>query len=71
MEIIEAIVNFVALCVEALGAVVAIYGGITLMEGQSQQTAIKKLEGLQYVVGGVGIFLIGMKIVPMILNIFN
>lgn len=71
MELIQEVVNLVAKLIEGLGIVVAAYGGYNIMEGQSQQTAIKKLEGLQYVVGGVGIFFIGYKIVPMILSVFN
>ena len=71
METINAVVDFAAKAVEGIGIAIAIYGAINFLEGQSQQTAIKKLEGLQYVVGGVGVFLLGMKIVPLIINVFN
>lgn len=71
MDIIQQVVDFMCLAVEAIGVVVGAYGGINFFEGASQQAAAKKLEGLQFVVGGVGIFFIGYKIIPLILTIFN
>lgn len=71
MEAINQIVNFAASAVEAAGIAVAAYGAYSFFEGASQQTAIKKLEGLLYIVGGVGIYLLGLKIIPLILTVFN
>lgn len=71
MDLIKQVVDFIALAIEAIGIVVAAYGGICFFEGASQQAAAKKLEGLQFVVGGVGVFLIGLKIIPLILTVFN
>lgn len=71
MDIIQEVVDFMGLAVEAIGVVVAAYGGINFFEGASQQAAAKKLEGLQFVVGGVGIFFIGLKIIPLILTVLS
>lgn len=71
MEAIQTIVDFSANAVQAAGIAVACYGGYSFFEGASQQTAIKKLEGLLYIVGGVGIWMLGYKIVPLILSSFN
>lgn len=71
MEAIQAIVDFASLCVEALGIASAIYGIICFSEGHSQQTAIKKVEGLGYIVGGAVIWGAGYKLVPLILPALN
>lgn len=67
MEAIQSVINFAASGVEALGIGLAIYGIICFQEGHSQQTAMKKIEGLGYIIGGAVVWGAGYKLVPLIL----
>lgn len=67
MEAIQTIVDFAAKGVEALGIALAIYGIICFQEGHSQQAAMKKIEGLGYIIGGAVVWGCGNKLVPLIL----
>ena len=67
MEAIQEVVNFASNAVEALGIVLAIYGIICFSEGHSQQTSIKKVEGLGFIVGGAVIWAAGYKLIPLIM----
>lgn len=71
MGIFEQIVNFASMGVMAWGAVYAIIGIINFSEGHSQQSAAKKEEGMGKLVGGGVIFLVGMLLIPQIINLLQ
>lgn len=71
MGIFEQIVNFASMGVMGWGAVYAIIGIINFSEGHSQQNAAKKEEGMGKLVGGGVIFMVGMLLVPQIINLLQ
>lgn len=56
--------------VSAFGGGFIISGIIDLGEGNSQQNAAKKNEGISKIVGGIMVILVGIVLVPQIRSIF-
>lgn len=55
----------------ALGAGLAIWGGINLMEGYGNDNPGAKSQGIKQLMAGGGVALIGMTLVPLLANLFN
>ena len=55
----------------ALGAGLAIWGGINLMEGYGNDNPGAKSQGMKQLMAGGGVALIGMTLVPLLANLFN
>lgn len=71
MEFIQEVVNFMALAVKGFGAGAAVVGLIDFSEGRSQNNAGKKEEGMNKMMGGGIIFLVGQILVPKLINFFT
>lgn len=55
----------------ALGAGLAIWGGVNLMEGYGNDNPGAKSQGIKQLMAGGGVALIGMTLVPLLANLFN
>ena len=55
----------------ALGAGLAIWGGVNLMEGYGNDNPGAKSQGMKQLMAGGGVALIGMTLVPLLANLFN
>lgn len=71
MQVISEVINFFSMGVQALGGVIAVLGVIDYMEGRSKNQAASKDEGVNKIVSGAVIFLIGLKLVPQISSFFG
>jgi len=54
----------------ALGAGLAIWGGINLMEGYGSDNPGSKSQGIKQLMAGAGIILIGVMLIPQIPSLF-
>ena len=55
----------------ALGAGLAIWGAINLMEGYGNDNPGAKSQGMKQLMAGGGVALIGMQLIPLLANLFN
>lgn len=67
---IEEAVKWASAAVCAFGAGFIVAGIIDLGEGNSQQNAAKKNEGISKLIGGIMVCLVGIVLVPKIRDIF-
>ena len=54
----------------AIGAGLAVWGVINLLEGYGSDNPGAKSQGIKQLMAGGGIVIIGMRLVPMIANLF-
>ncbi|MBO4390507.1 MAG: Maff2 family protein [Lachnospiraceae bacterium] len=54
----------------ALGAGLAVWGGVNLMEGYGQDNPGAKSQGMKQLMAGGGIILIGVTLVPLLAGLF-
>jgi hypothetical protein len=71
MDFFAASINTLRVLVIALGAGLGVWGGINLMEGYGQDNPGAKSQGMKQLMAGGGVALIGMRLVPMLANLFN
>lgn len=71
MEFLQETVNFMALAVKGFGGATAVMGLIDFGEGRSQNNAGKKDEGMNKMMGGGIIFLVGQLLVPQLMKFFG
>ena len=71
MEFFTASIDTLKVLVIALGAGLGGWGGINLMEGYGNDNPGSKSQGMKQLMAGGGVALIGMKLVPMLANLFS
>ncbi len=71
MEFFAASIDTLKVLVIALGAGLGVWGGINLMEGYGQDNPGSKSQGMKQLMAGGGVALIGMKLVPLLENLFS
>lgn len=71
MEFFAASIETLRVLVIALGAGLGVWGGINLMEGYGQDNPGAKSQGMKQLMAGGGVALIGMRLIPMLANLFN
>lgn len=71
MDFFAESINTLRVLVIALGAGLGVWGGINLMEGYGQDNPGAKSQGMKQLMAGGGVALIGMRLVPMLANLFN
>ncbi|WP_342755928.1 Maff2 family mobile element protein [Kineothrix sedimenti] len=71
MEFFTEVINVMKLLVCGFGAGMAVIGGINFASGHSQHNASKKEDGMGQLMGGGGIFLIGILLVPKLAEFFS
>ena len=59
-------INTLSILVIALGAGLAVWGVINLLEGYGSDNPGAKSQGMKQVMAGGGVVLIGMNLVPML-----
>lgn len=71
MEFINSLITFGSALVACSGAAIGITGLSDYSKGKSQHNVGAQEEGLQKIVGGVAIILIGLELVPQITSFFS
>jgi len=70
MGFFSSAVSVLQTLVIALGAGLAIWGVINLLEGYGQDNPAAKSQGMKQLMAGGGVALIGMILVPMLSGLF-
>ncbi len=70
MEFFSEAVNTLSILVIALGAGLAVWGVINLLEGYGSDNPSAKSQGIKQLMAGGGVVLIGMQLVPMLAGLF-
>jgi hypothetical protein len=71
MAFFQSAVGVLQTLVIALGAGLAVWGGINLMEGYGQDNPGAKSQGIKQLIAGGGIALIGVLLVPLLSNLLS
>lgn len=71
MEFFAEAINTLKILVIALGAGLAVWGVINLLEGYGNDNPGAKSQGMKQLMAGGGVVLIGMTLVPMLSNLFG
>ena len=71
MDFFQSAVGVLQTLVIALGAGLAVWGGINLMEGYGQDNPGAKSQGMKQLIDGGGVALIGATLVPLLANLFG
>ena len=64
-------INTLQILVSALGAGLAVWGVINLLEGYGADNPGAKSQGMKQLMAGGGVVLIGMNLVPLLSNLFG
>ncbi len=70
MEFFSEAVNTLSILVIALGAGLAVWGVINLLEGYGSDNPSAKSQGIKQLMAGGGVVLIGMQLVPVLAGLF-
>ena len=70
MSFFTSAVSILQTLVVALGAGLAAWGGINLMEGYGGDNPGAKSQGIKQLMAGGGIVLIGTQLIPLLANLF-
>lgn len=71
MEFFTEGINTLKVLVTAIGAGLGAWGVMNLMEGYGNDNPGAKSQGIKQLMAGGGIVLIGMKLIPLLSNVFN
>ena len=71
MEFFTESINVLQTLVIALGAGLAIWGVVNLLEGYGNDNPGAKSQGMKQLMAGGGVALIGMVLVPLLSNLFG
>jgi hypothetical protein len=71
MEFFNTAVTTLRTLVIALGAGLAVWGVINLMEGYGNDNPGAKSQGIKQLMAGGGIVLIGMNLIPLLSGLFG
>ncbi|MDD3229801.1 MAG: Maff2 family protein [Oscillospiraceae bacterium] len=64
-------INVLKVLVIALGAGLAVWGVINLLEGYGNDNPGAKSQGMKQLMAGGGVVLIGIKLIPMLSGLFS
>ena len=70
MEFFSSAVNTLQTLVVALGAGLAVWGVINLLEGYGGDNPSSKSQGIKQLMAGGGVILLGMTLVPLLAGLF-
>ena len=70
MEFFTSAVDTLKLLVIALGAGLAVWGVINLLEGYGSDTPAAKSQGIKQLMAGGGIILLGTTLIPLLATLF-
>ncbi len=71
MAFFTSAINILQTLVVAIGAGLAVWGVINLLEGYGNDNPGAKSQGIKQLMAGGGVVLIGTQLVPLLGNLFN
>ncbi|MFZ5975116.1 Maff2 family protein [Geosporobacter subterraneus DSM 17957] len=71
MEFFTEAINVLKVLVIALGAGLAVWGVINLLEGYGNDNPGAKSQGMKQLMAGGGVVLIGLKLIPLLSGLFS
>jgi hypothetical protein len=71
MEFFNSAIDVLQTLVTAIGAGLAVWGAINLLEGYGNDNPGAKSQGIKQLIAGGGIALVGMVLVPLLSGLFS
>jgi hypothetical protein len=71
MEFFTEAINVLKVLIIALGAGLAVWGVINLLEGYGNDNPGAKSQGMKQLMAGGGVVLIGIKLIPLLSGLFS
>lgn len=71
MEFFNQAIDILKILVMALGAGLAIWGVINLLEGYGSDNPAAKSQGIKQLMAGGGVVLIGLQLIPLLSGLFS
>ena len=71
MEFFNSAIEFLQTLVVALGAGLGVWGGVNLLEGYGSDNPGSKSQGMNQLMAGGGVALIGTTLVPLLSGLFG
>ena len=70
MEFFNSTIEVLKVLVMALGAGLAVWGVVNLLEGYGSDNPAAKSQGIKQLMAGGGVVLIGMQLIPLLSGLF-
>ena len=70
MEFFNQAIDILKILVMALGAGLAVWGVINLLEGYGSDNPAAKSQGIKQLMAGGGVVLIGLQLIPLLSTLF-
>ena len=70
MEFFNSDIEVLKVLVMALGAGLAVWGVVNLLEGYGSDNPAAKSQGIKQLMAGGGVVLIGMQLIPLLSGLF-
>ena len=71
MEFFNQAIDILKILVMALGAGLAVWGVINLLEGYGSDNPASKSQGIKQLMAGGGVVLIGLQLIPLLSGLFS
>ena len=71
MEFFNQAIDILKILVMALGAGLAVWGVINLLEGYGSDNPAAKSQGIKQLMAGGGVVLIGLQLIPLLSSLFS
>ncbi|MFR1463906.1 MAG: Maff2 family mobile element protein [Blautia wexlerae] len=71
MEFFNQAIDILKILVMALGAGLAVWGVINLLEGYGSDNPAAKSQGIKRLMAGGGVVLIGLQLIPLLSGLFS
>ena len=71
MEFFNQAIDILKILVMALGAGLAVWGVINLLEGYGSDNPAAKSQGIKQLMPGGGVVLIGLQLIPLLSGLFS
>ena len=71
MEFFNQAIDILKILVMALGAGLAVWGGINLLEGYGSDNPAAKSQGIKQLMAGGGVALVGITLIPLLSGLFG
>lgn len=71
MEFFNQAIDILKILVMALGACLAVWGVINLLEGYGSDNPAAKSQGIKQLMAGGGVVLIGLQLIPLLSGLFS
>ena len=71
MEFFNQAIDILKILVMALGAGLAVWGVINLLEGYGSDNPAAKSQGIKQLMAGGGVVLIGLQLIPLMSGLFS